>query len=153
MSADSVARRLAEGLAADFDASADLPAHMTLAGRRPRAILPEDCPVLVVWLDRKATSPESTERFDGQLVLGASWHEQAVEEAKTLVDNPGLSWSLLGAIERIEGRVRALARTGLATVPEAWQIIPGDTQYVGPLPQQGLVEGYALEIVAAVTEA
>jgi hypothetical protein len=149
----SLSRDIVLALAADLDANASLDPHSTVKGRRPRAILPEDCPLLVIWLDNKRPSPATTERFDGIITIGISWHEEAVEEAETLIDDEDLSWRLAENIERIEGRIRYLSRAGLGSLLNPWQLLPGAMDLVGPLPQkEGLVEGYALEVTAEVTE-
>lgn len=144
----TLGKDLVKVLADDITANVSLAPHTVVKGRRPRKILPEDCPLLVLWLDNKRPRPVTTERFDGIITIGVSWHEAAVEEAETLVDDEELSWRLTDSIEAIEARVRVLSRLGLPPLLGPWQLLPGETTPI----QGGLVEGYALEVTAEVTE-
>lgn len=127
------------------------PPHGTIKGRRPLAIQPDDCPLLIVWTDSKRATPVTTERFDAEYTIGISWHEATVEEVETLIRDEDISWSLSEARDKIEDRLRTLATTGIG-VGAAWQVLPGESTYVGPLPQQGMIHGYAVECIVRVTE-
>lgn len=138
-----------DALVTDLNSSASLPAHSTVKYRRPRAIMPEDCPLMVVWLLGKAPTPKTTEWFDSQISIGVSWHEETVADAETLMTNEEVAVTLMNARSKIEARVRALAKVGLS---DAWEVVPGISQFLPPEMQQGLTEGYALEVITRVTE-
>ena len=137
-------------LADDMDANAGLPPHTTYPGRPP-ALQPDQCPALVVWLDGKRPTPVTTEWFDAIYTIGLSWHEASVEQAETLVSDQDLKWSLSEARDKIEDRIRKLAKAGIG-VDAAWEVVPGESQYFGPPLQQGLTQGYAVEAIVKVTE-
>lgn len=146
----SLDRDIIEALATDMDANAALPVHTTYHGRPP-ALKPDDCPALVVWLDSKRPTPVTTEWFDAIYTIGISYHEASVDQAETLVSDEELKWVLSEARGNIEGRLRALAQTGIG-VDAAWEVEPGESQYFGPPLQQGLTQGYAVECIVKVTE-
>lgn len=145
----TVARNLIDALAGDLESNAGLREHRTVKYRRPRIILPEECPLLVVWLEAKVPTPKTTVWFDSAITIGVSWHEETVDEVTTLIDNEDISISLMESLERIEERVRVLARDGMS---DSWQVLPGESRYLSPELQQGLTEGYALAVEARVTE-
>jgi hypothetical protein len=138
------------GIADDLDANADLPPHVTIRGRRPLAIQPTDCPVLVVWLDHKVAVPRTSIRYDADYTIGVSWHEATVEEVESLVRDEDIGWSLAENRGKIEARLRALSRS--SPVASAWEMKPGESTYIGPLPQQGMVHGFTVEAIVSVTE-
>lgn len=138
-------------MATDLDANAGLPSHLLVKYRRPRAVRPEDCPLLCVWLQDKTTNPQTTERFDSVLVVGISWQVEAVQEAVTLVEDDAVAEALIDALERIEERIRVWSREGVGVL-EAWQITPSGAEYLPANLQQGLVEGYAVGVRVEVTE-
>lgn len=147
-------QRVVKAIAADLEANAGLPPHLLVRYRRPRAILPADCPALVVWLVLMEQVARTTEWFDGTITVGISWHEEAVVEAQTLAENEGLSLRLIEALSLIRARLRVLSRTGLVdpATAEAWQVLPGAVQYLAPEAAQGLTEGYVLEATVDVVE-
>jgi hypothetical protein len=136
----------------DLNDNGDLPEHGTVKYRRPRVILPEDCPLMVVWLILDEPTPQTTKRFDTGWRIGVSWHEQAVDEAKTLTVDEALSLALIDAVEKIKARFRAIATGGLADVPEAYEFLPGSTRYLAEELAQGLTEGYVTELLAATID-
>jgi hypothetical protein len=143
-------RDIIEGIADDLDANAGLPPHVTIRGRRPLAIQPDDCPVLVVWLDSKVAVPRTTVRFDADYTIGISWHEATVDEVESLVRDEDIGWTLSENREKIEDRLRYLATN--SPVASAWEMKPGESTYIGPLPNQGMVHGFAVEAIVSVTE-
>lgn len=146
-----IAQDVVDAIAADLDANAALATHTTVKYRRPRAILPADCPLLVVWLSGKGNAPQTTQRYDGEIVVGVSWHEQTVQEAQTLARDNTVALALLTALDKIEARVRHYGLNGIGVLA-AWQVLPGDVLYLPPEMEQGLTEGYALEVNVRVTE-
>jgi hypothetical protein len=147
---DSVAKRLVDEIAADLATNAGLPAHTVAKYRRPRAILPDDCPLLCVWLEAKTPTPRTTKWFDSAMTIGVSWHEESVAEVETLVLDEDVALALMSSLEKIEARVRVLAAQGLT---DAWEVLPGESRYLGPEMQQSATEGFALAIEARLTEA
>jgi hypothetical protein len=151
---DPVEQRIVSALANDLEDNAGLPSHLLVKYRRPRAILPADCPMLVVWLLFDRPAPLETETFQTVATIGISWHEETVEEAAKLSNDSEVSLALISALSKIKARLRALASAGLTdpAVGEAWQVLPGETAYLSPDMAQGLVEGYALEAIVDLTE-
>lgn len=147
---DSLEQRIIDALVDDIEASAGLPIHTVVRYRRPRAVLPEELPMLVVWLASKETTPITTIRFSSTIQVGVSWHEQSVEEAETLVQDTSIGLALMTNIALIEDRVRAIETAGGLPVPEAQEMLPSGTVY--ETLQDGLVEGYALSVLVRVTE-
>lgn len=140
-----------DALVADIEANADLPEHNTVKYRRPLAIVPEDCPLLVVWLVIGRPTRSTNVTFDSVLTVGVSWHVETVEQAQTLIEDPAKSAELLVALGKIRARVRELSRTTLG-VEHAWEVLPSDTTYLPPEMQQGFTEGYGHEVLVQVTE-
>jgi hypothetical protein len=121
---------------------------------RPRAVLPTDCPVLCVWMANKLRTPVETDPVhDARLVIGASWQIETIEEARTLVDDEANEIELLARMQDIERHVMKLAEDGW-DVAGAWQITAGDSSYFRTPEglEQGVTEGYALEVLVDVTE-
>lgn len=152
MTDHDLARRLVVALASDLDKMGGLDEHNTIAGRIPPAIMPEMCPLMVVWLDTKVPRPQTSVWFDGAISIGVSWHEAVVEQAETLVEDLDVQFALMDALDRIEARVRTLASEGFSTISEVWQVLPGEVRYLAPELQEGLVDGYAIEVVVYATE-
>lgn len=146
----SVVKDLIDALAEDLDNS-DLPDHGTVRYRRPRVINGKDCSLLVIWLQTKQPRPETTELFDSLVTIGVSWHEKTVKEVETLKNNDDISAALIDALETIEARIRIASRDGLG-VDNVYEILPGDSLYLPSGMQQGISEGYAIEVLARVTE-
>jgi hypothetical protein len=147
-----VVKALIEALADDLDNEAGLPEHQTIRKRRPRAIVPEDCPLLVVWLERTTRRGWTNMKQESNVSIGVSWHEESVDEAASLVDDETLSDKLIDAIELIEARVREIAREEITLAEGAWEITPGEGRYLPSDMQQGLTEGHAIVVEARVTE-
>lgn len=147
----STAKSIVDALATDLNNNANLGTHSTVKYRRPRAILPADCPLLVVWLQSKSPTPVTTEFFDGEISIGISWHVESVQEALTLQNDEATATALIDALEKVEGRIRYLAKNGLG-VGAAWDVRPGESLYLPPEMAQGLTEGYAQEAIVTVTE-
>lgn len=145
------AKAIVDAITTDLNANAGLPTHDTVKYRRPRAIMPDDCPLLIVWLQQKIPTPVETENFDGTISVGVSWHVEAVDEALTLQNDDATATALIDALERIEGRIRYLAKNGLG-VEAAWNVAPGESLYLPPEMAQGMTEGYATETLVTVTE-
>jgi hypothetical protein len=147
----SLIKDVIDAVTLDLDTHAGLPKHATVRYRRPRAIMPDDCPLLVVWPITKSPTPQTTEVFDSVIQVAASWHVETVEEAQTLIDDEALSLELINAIEMIEARIRHMSINGI-DVEQAWEVLPSDVLYLPPEMQAGLVEGYHASIVVRATE-
>lgn len=149
----SIAKDLVDAIATDLDTNGSLGAHTTVKYRRPRAIVPDDCPLLVVWFMSKEPNLETgtTDRFDKTIGIGVSWHEETVAEAQTLVNDEAKSTALIDALEKIEARSHELSRLG-AGVAEVYEILPGASAYVPPEMQDGLVEAVVHELVCRTSE-
>jgi hypothetical protein len=155
----SLDEQIIDALIDDVEANAELPGHLTVRYRRPPAITPEMCPVLVGWLLRKIPVPRTTAYPGGGhhsavWVVGLSWHEAVVEEAVTLVEDVDAARSLSRARAAIEERIQVGSPGGVPGVLGAWEVLPGDSDYVWPDPelQTGLTEGYVVQAVIKVTE-
>jgi hypothetical protein len=111
-----------------------------------------------VWVVGKDPAPTvtlggayDTGSFFSDMTIGASWHEESVEQVKSLIEDEELSISLLMNQERIERRVRQLAKEGW-TIPEAWEVSPAGSVYLPRDYQEGLTEGYATAITVRTRE-
>jgi hypothetical protein len=151
----SLASRIIDAMVDDFEL-AELPRHNTTRYKVPAAILPEDCPLLVVRLISKASGPMTVKERMGQITVEVSWHEEAVERAETLMDDPDAARSQLDAIEVLEQRVWLMERATQETqfdVPEANRVMTAAVNYQRGQPvETGLVEGYAMTVQIDVTE-
>lgn len=141
---------LIDVIADALEASA-LPEHGLVKYRRPKAILPEMCPLLVVWVRYKEPARGTTTWYDSTITVGVSWHEESVEEAETLTPDEILSTSLLDNLDIIQTAIRDLCNSG-SGVDEAWQMLPGFVSYMEPRRETGLSEGYTCDVVINVTE-
>jgi hypothetical protein len=165
--------RVIDMLIADLNAHADLPAHNTVYYRRPAAVLPEDCPLLCVYLMTKGyQGPVNLGTYD-PMAIGITWQEEGIERAETMF-GPGEgdfegaerrlydARDLLRNMKRIEERIRRLAGFGgfepedvpqHPEIPELDSILPQAMNY---MPAQsietGLVEGYAMTVEVTVHE-
>jgi len=144
--------RVVDALADYLENDAELPRHDVVKYRRPLAVLPDDCPLLCIWLIDKAFRPLTTNFFNGSMNLGISWQQASVMEAQTLRDNPKLAKELLEAIGRIQQSVRNVAVKGW-DVLEAYQVYPMRVDYFQSMPvDTGLVEGYLMTVRVDVQE-
>ena len=89
--------------------------------------------------------------FDGIYTIGISWHQESVEETTTQEMDEDLSLDLMERMGLIEQAIRTLSVQGW-TVPNAYEMVPGDTTYVEPLRESGLTDGYTLDVLVWVTE-
>ena len=103
----TLAKDIIDGIA-DVLEALDLPEHNLHLYRRPKSLLPEDTPALVVWLRTKTPSPQTTVWFDGIYTIGVSWHEESVDEVLTQEASEHLSLSLMENMGKIEQAIRAL---------------------------------------------
>lgn len=140
-----------DAVATDLEEDGELVAHTLVKYRRPRAITPDMCPLMVVWLIYKSQRPQTTTRFDSTLTVGVSWHEESVDEAYTLINDQATALALLEARGKIEARLRLLATTGLG-VGNAWELTPGDSAFIPPEMAQGLTEGYVIQANVRLSE-
>lgn len=147
-----------DAMVADLEANAGLPDHLVVKYRRPRVILPEDCPLLFVGLDESGSieSPSGTVRFRSQVPIALEWHEAAVEEIQTLVDDEGLSLRLIDSAKRIQARVRkwAIETTSLGGVSLAVAHVEevGAAAVIPFVLEDGYVEGIRILVPVYVTE-
>jgi hypothetical protein len=152
--------RLMDAMATDLAENAGLPDCNVVKYRRPRVILPEDCPLLLVVVDDagKLEAPEGTIRVRSRVPFSLEWYEQAVDEVQTLVDDPELSLALWLNAKRIELRVRkwAVEMTELGGVPlgvpeceeiDAAALLPFRLDL-----EDGAVEGIAVIAEARIVE-
>lgn len=146
----SLAQEIIDRLAEEIEAL-DLPDHDTVLYRRPKSILPENTPMLVIWLQGKVPNPVTTQWFDGLYTIGISWHQESVDESESQEMDTDLSVDLMDRIGQIEAAVRSLSITGW-DVEGAWELTPGETTYSEPLRESGVTEGYALTVLVRVTE-
>lgn len=148
----NLARTAVEKIAERVEA-VGLPEHQHVLYRRPRTIQPGDCPLLVVWFIAKEPNLTggTTDRFDNVMRIGVSWHEETVDEAQTLIDNPEISVALMDALERIETASRKMSKDGLGD-DRIYEVLPGASAYVPPEMEEGLVEGVVHEVLCRVSE-
>lgn len=154
--------RIIDALADDMEAAADLPDHQTVRYERPYIVLPEDCPLLCVWLEMKRLTPRGTNRWESAVGIGISWQWAAAEEIETLVNNPERTKENLMVLGRMERRIRVLASMqgdpGVPMpikwdVPEAFQVMPESLDFVPPSSiETGAVKGYAMGVRVSVEE-
>ena len=126
----------------------------TIKYRRPRAILPENCPLLCVWVMRERIEPQTNTRYETIVWLGVSWHEAAVDSAETLEMNEDRALSLMRAVNAIKGVTMRLGVSGW-DVPGASEVWPTSVSWqgsMGNILDTGLVEGYAVEVQVRAKE-
>lgn len=169
--ASPVETRVIDGIIADLNNNAGLPEHSTVYYRRPAAVLPENCPLLCVWMIRKVFgNPTNLSTYDA-MEIGITWQVDATERALTLFgpgegDEEGAEdrlWEareLFQDMKRIENRIRMLAGFAgydvspvIPGVPEMDTILPGGVNYIpAESIETGLVEGYAMTVEVTVHE-
>jgi hypothetical protein len=115
-------------------------------------VIPDDCPLLCVWLLAKESAPYTTDNDDSKISVGVSWQVEAVDRAETLMENPARSKATLEDVNRIQAALRDifqrgwLAATG-GDIPEAYDGALINVDYTPPTSlETGLVEGYALTV-------
>lgn len=129
--------------------SPGLPTHTTVKYRRPVAVFPEDCPLLVCSPLQEALALRTTEWFDGTLLLGISWQEEAVQRATQLVEDPERAKQLVRNASLIARACRNIGRriSPLPTVDVVHGLYPTALNYLpGPEVETGLVEGYLVAV-------
>jgi hypothetical protein len=134
---------------ADICNDAELPPHNTVRHRRPVIVLPQDCPLLVVWFQASQYAPRTTERYDRTVTVGVSWQQSAIEQVRTLQFDENLAKGLADNIGMIEQRLIAYAVRSdpLPDVPQVYEMFPAGTTYSpGPELETGLVEGYIVTV-------
>lgn len=126
--------------------TADLPRHLTAKYRRPYLVLPEDCPLLCVYVMNKALTNVPNRAFQSVLTLGVSWQEAAVDRVKTLRANPNRYVSLLTNVAKLEAAIRQIALDDWG-VFGAYQVLPTAVVYQpGSDTETGAVEGYTVVV-------
>lgn len=145
---------LIDAMIADIKAESDLSFKSVFPYRRPIALLPTDCPALVVWLIEEELQAMTTQRFDYGVAIGLSYHEASVRQAKTLLADSKLQKSLLEAVHRLKMRVHSWGTNGLTGEPgEAWQITPAGSATLGPSEEDGgLTEGVVFQVNTRITQ-
>lgn len=155
---DDLEIRLIDTITQYLNNSGDLPQHSTVIYTRPVVVLPEDCPLMCVWLLAKEAAPRTTDEDDALISIGISWQIEAVARAETLRESPERSREALGATLTIQRLMRALFQHGWAQVasqdiPEAYDGWVANADYTPPTSlETGLVEGYALTVRVMVLE-
>ena len=149
---DALEIRLIDVITAHCESDASLPAHQTVKYTRPVVVLPDDCPLLCVWLVAKESAPYTTDNDDSKISIGVSWQVEAVDRAETLMEDPKRSKETISAVFRLQAALRDifqrgwLAATG-TDIPEAYDGALVNVDYTPPTSlETGLVEGYALTV-------
>lgn len=135
---------IVDALTDAIEENAAIPEHNVQKYERPAAVLPEDCPILVVWYLGKTFAPHTTNYFDERIAFGVSWQVSDVERAVTMQDQRERAMADLENIEQIEQALRDLSIQGWDIAP-AYDMFPVSTD---PEPPQtletGLVRGYSI---------
>lgn len=152
MTGDDLQIRIIDAITSDLNSSAALPQHQTVKYTRPVVVIPEDCPLLCVWLVGKRMTPRTTEDFDNIITIGVSWQVWVESTISTLKEDPRRSMEMLKVMARLEQRIRTLWREGWS-IPEAYEIWPDSVDYVpSSAIETGLVQGYAMTVRVGVQE-
>lgn len=146
--------RIIDQIAADIDSNAGLPKHETVRYARPLVVLPDDCPILCVWLLQKAMAPRTTNYYDSVIAVGVSWQVWTERESQTLQEDEPRRKKMLKDMLAIQARVRYLGIHGLSeNIDEAYEFLPVGVDYTPPSSlDTGLVEGYAMTVHVNVQE-
>jgi len=151
--------RLMDAMAEDLRTNANLPTKLLVVKyRAPRIIEPQDCPLLVIRVDDsgKIAAPDGTVRTRSFVPIALEYHEEVVQEVKTLVDDEAKSLSLWLNAKKIEQRVwkwtiedPTIGGVDLG-VDEAFEI-----DAVGLIPftmEDGFIEGISVLVSIRITE-
>jgi len=157
--------RIVEALAQAVEASPELPPHQTVLFKRPRAVLPDNCPLLCLFLVQKVYTAETVVYYDDAIAIGITWQEESVTAAETLIDDPESAKSQLRAMSAIEEVIMGLSIDGLAVTQGEMEDGSGresDAVYAvypvgidlseAPQTEEGLVEGYAMTVEVDATQ-
>lgn len=146
--------RIIDAVAADINTNAGLPQHTTVRYARPIIVVPNDCPILCVWLLQKAMSARTTNYFDSTVAVGVSWQVWTEGEILTLREDEGRRKRTLKEMLAIQARIRYLGVHGLSEeIGEAYEFLPVGVDYTPPSSlDTGLVEGYAMTVHVNVQE-
>lgn len=134
-----------------------LAAHNVVKYRRPVVTMPEDCPLLTVFVLSEDIQPRTTVGMDTMIAVGVTWQEAAVDSAQTLKENPERSVSLLNAMQQLKRATWDLNKQVEEwVIPGAYEVQPMSVAYSEPRTYQsldtGLVEGYSLTVRVTVEE-
>lgn len=160
---DVLAAKIVLALSQDLQNEVEWPQKFNVVElRRPPIVTPEMCPLLCVWLMQKAFAPRTTNSFQSVIAVGVTW-QTASPDIDDLLAHPEDSLTLLGTMDGIEQRIRALSLASISTgiglklddefLPPVTDLIPSSIDYMPPTSlDTGLVEGYAMTVHALVTE-
>ena len=153
---EAIEIRVCDAIASWINDQADLPTHTTLKYERPPAVLPEMCPLLVVWYLRKQYAPVTTSKFDNALFIGVTWQVSGVIRATTLLADEETAKKNLQHMSNIEKSLRELSVHGWIDgylVEEAYDLIPTRMDPEPPMRlETGLIRGYSIAVTVSVTE-
>lgn len=146
--------RLVDTIASEINGNVDLPDHSTVRYGRPLVVLPDDCPLLCVWLLQKAMVPRTTNYFDSTIAIGVSWQVWTEREIESLQEDEERRKRTLKEMLRIQARIRYMGVHGLSEeIGEAYEFLPVGVDYTPPSSlETGLVEGYAMTVHVNVQE-
>lgn len=154
--ADGVEVRVCDEIAAWLESTAGLPTHSVLKYERPPAVLPDDCPLLIVWYQNKLYQPVTTHKFDNRALFGVSWQVSGVRRATSLRAAEEEGRENLNNVTKIEVAMRTLSVGGWpdgGVVPEAYDLIPASVDAEPPMSMEtGLVRGYSMAVTVHITE-
>lgn len=148
---------IVDAIAEDLQTDTDLPTPKTLhLYLRPLALLPTQCPALVVWLEQELPilARGTTVRFEYEYTVGVSWHEATIQDAVTVRRSPETMRRLLDVKEIIRNRIHALASGALDPIraPQAWSLMPGGSRYFQTPREEGLTEGFSFSVLVRTTQ-
>lgn len=147
---------IVDKLSAFLADNVDLPPYTLQKYRRPRAVLPDDCPLLTIWLVHKGMLAATTNNFDSRINIGISWQIDATDRATTLEEDEDAARDLLRQVGEIQHWIRYLGVHGWPegeTISEAYEVLPLSVDYLPPMAlETGLIEGYAMTVQVAVVE-
>lgn len=144
--ADSTEEALCDLVGDLLDDSAGLPDHSTILYDRPRFVFPDDCPLLVVWIENELQAGVETERVNYDGVLGISWHQEAVTSVTDLLDDPVRAKSLLRNMRKIKDRLHWLAYHGDFPEPVN-DLYPQAIEFFTSPYDDGETNGYAMTLI------
>lgn len=152
MTVDDVYVRVVDALVEDLVTNAQIEPRTVVRYKRPLIVMPDECPLLSVSVGQKVPTGFPNMQQDSDISVAIIYWSPAVDQVKSLIDNPDWAADDLRTIGRIEARIRHLAFIGW-DVYEAWSVLPGMSELIPP-PEiaAGAVEGYAMTVVVSVTE-